>query len=159
MPKDSEKVEKVIVFNDGEVLDYEMAKCCNPIPGDNIFGFLAVIDGIKIHRSDCPNAIQLRANYAYRILSAKWIRKDELNFVASINIKGRDSVGLMNKITQIISNQMNVNIKSINISSNDGVFEGIITLKVHNVSFLKELTIKLKKVEAISSITRTYKHN
>jgi GTP pyrophosphokinase len=158
--KSSEKVEKVIVFNDNdEVLDYEMAKCCNPIPGDNIFGFLTVVDGIKIHRSDCPNAIQLRANYAYRILSAKWIRKDELDFVATINIKGIDSVGLMNKVTQIISNQMNVNIKSINISSNDGIFEGIITLKVHNVSFLKELTIKLEKVEAISSITRTYKHN
>ena len=160
VPKSSNKVDKVIVFNDDdEVLDYEMAKCCNPIPGDNIFGFLTVVDGIKIHRSDCPNAIQLRANYAYRILSAKWIRKDELDFVATINIKGIDSVGLMNKVTQIISNQMNVNIKSINISSNDGVFEGIITLKVHNVSFLKELTIKLEKVDAISSITRTYKHH
>jgi len=151
---------KVIVFNeDEEVLDYEMAKCCNPIPGDAIFGFLTVVDGIKIHRSDCPNAIQLRANYAYRILKAKWINKDEIDFIATINIKGIDSVGLMNKVTQIISNQMNVNIKSINISSDDGVFEGIITLKVHNVAFLKELTKKLEKVEAITSITRTYKHN
>ncbi|MFQ3332129.1 MAG: guanosine-3',5'-bis(diphosphate) 3'-pyrophosphohydrolase [Flavobacteriales bacterium] len=151
---------KVIVFNeDEEVLDYEMAKCCNPIPGDAIFGFLTVVDGIKIHRSDCPNAIQLRANYAYRILKAKWVNKDEIDFIATINIKGIDSVGLMNKVTQIISNQMNVNIKSINISSDDGVFEGIITLKVHNVAFLKELTKKLEKVEAITSITRTYKHN
>ena len=160
VPKKSVNSEKVIVFNDNdEVLDYELGKCCNPIPGDNIFGFLTVVDGIKIHRSDCPNAIQLRANFSYRILNAKWIRKDELDFVATINIKGIDSVGLMNKVTQIISNQMNVNIKGINISSNDGTFEGIITLKVHNVSFLKELTTKLEKVEAISSITRTYKHN
>jgi len=151
---------KVIVFNDDdEVLDYSMAKCCNPIAGDTIFGFLTVIDGIKIHRSDCPNAIQLRANYAYRILKAKWINKDEIDFIATINIKGIDSVGLMNKVTQIISNQMNVNIKSINISGDDGIFEGIITLKVHNVSFLKELTNKLEKIKAISSITRTYKHN
>ena len=151
---------KVIVFNeDDQVLDYTMAKCCNPIPGDSIFGFLTVVDGIKIHRSDCPNAIQLRANYAYRVLIAKWIDKDEIDFVATINIKGIDSLGLMNKVTQIISNQMNVNIKSINISSDDGVFEGIITLKVRNVAFLKELTNKLEKVEAISSITRTYKHN
>lgn len=151
--------KKIIVFNDDdEVLDYSMAKCCNPIPGDLIFGFLTVVDGIKIHRSDCPNAIQLRANYAYRILKAKWINKEELDFIATINIKGIDSVGLMNRVTQIISNQMNVNIKSINISSDDGIFEGVITLKVRNVSFLKELTDKLEKIEAISSITRTYKH-
>ncbi|MDA9612382.1 RelA/SpoT family protein [Flavobacteriales bacterium] len=157
--KSALKVAKVIVFNDDdEVLDYEMAKCCNPIAGDVIFGFLTVVDGIKIHRSDCPNAIQLRANYAYRILKAKWVNKNEIDFIATINIKGIDKVGLMNNVTQIISNQMNVNIKSINISSSDGIFEGIITLKVHNVTFLKELTDKLGKVEAISSITRTYKH-
>ena len=158
--KAEKKAKKIIVFNDDdEVLEYDMAKCCNPIPGDNIFGFLTVVDGIKIHRSDCPNSIQLRANYAYRILKAKWIRKEEIDFVATINIKGIDSVGIMNKVTQIISNQMNVNIKGINISSNDGIFEGVITLKVHNVTFLKELTSKLEKMKAISSITRTYKHH
>ena len=152
--------KKFIVFNeDDEVLDYRMSACCNPIPGDLIFGFLTVVDGLKVHRSDCPNAIQLRSNYAYRILKAKWISKGEIDFVASINIKGIDSVGLMNKVTQIISNQMHVNIKSINITSDDGIFEGIITLKVHNVSFLQELTKKLMKIEAISSITRTYKHD
>lgn len=157
--KSALKLAKVIVFNDDdEVLDYEMAKCCNPIPGDVIFGFLTVVDGIKIHRSDCPNAIQLRANYAYRILKAKWVNKNEIDFIATINIKGIDKVGLMNNVTQIISNQMNVNIKSIDISSYDGIFEGIITLKVHNVTFLKELTDKLGKVDEISSITRTYKH-
>ena len=151
---------KIIVFNDNdEVLNYSMAKCCNPIPGDNIFGFLTVVDGIKIHRFDCPNSIQLRANYSYRILKSKWISKDDIDFIATINIKGIDSVGVMNKVTQIISNHMNVNIKSINISSNDGIFEGIITLKVHNVTFLKQLTTKLKKIKAISSITRTYKHS
>ena len=152
--------DKVIVFNDDEeVLDYKMAVCCNAIPGDIIFGFLTVDDGIKVHRSDCPNSIQLRSRYAYRVLKAKWISKDVIDFVASINIKGIDSVGLMNKVTQIISNQMHVNIKSINISTDDGIFEGIITLKVHNVTFLKELTKKLKRIKAISSITRTYKHH
>jgi len=159
IPKISKKAEKVIVFNDDdEVLDYKLSTCCNPIPGDVIFGFLTVVDGIKVHRSDCPNALQLRSNYSYRILPGKWVYKEELDFVATISIKGIDTVGLMNKVTQIISNQMNVNIKSINIKSDDGIFEGIITLKVHNVSFLKELTKKLEKVEAISSITRTYKH-
>ena len=148
------------MFNeDEEVLDYKMAVCCNAIPGDTIFGFLTVVDGIKVHRSDCPNSIQLRSNYSYRILKAKWISKGDIDFLASINIKGIDRVGLMNKITQIISNQMHVNIKSINITSDDGIFEGTITLKAHNVTFLKELTDKLKKIKAISSVTRTYKHN
>ena len=152
--------KKIIVFNDNdEELDYKMAVCCNPIPGDLIFGFLTVVDGIKVHRLDCPNAIQLRSNYAYRILKSKWILKTDIDFVATINIKGIDSLGLMNKVTQIISKQMNVNIKAINITSNDGVFEGIITLKVRNVYFLKELTTKLKKIKAITSITRTYKHS
>jgi len=156
----SKESKKIIVFNDDdEVLDYKMSACCNAIPGDLIFGFLTVVDGIKVHRSDCPNAIQLRSNYAYRVLKSKWISKAEIDFVAAINIKGIDSLGLMNKVTQIISNQMNVNIKSINITSHDGVFEGIISLKVHNVSFLKELTTKLEKIKAITSITRTYKHN
>ena len=158
--KKTGKSEKFIVFNeDDEVLEYKMAACCNAIPGDLIFGFLTVVDGIKVHRSDCPNSIQLRSNYSYRVLKAKWISKGEIDFVASINIKGIDTVGLINKITQIISNQMHVNIKSINISSDDGIFEGVITLKAHNVTFLKELTSKLKKIKAISSITRTYKHN
>ena len=158
-PKLSKKSERIIVFNDDdEILEYKLSTCCNPIPGDVIFGFLTVVDGIKVHRSDCPNAIQLRSNYSYRILPGKWVYKEQLDFVATISIKGIDTVGLMNKVTQIISNQMNVNIKSININSDDGIFEGIITLKVHNVYFLKKLTNKLEKLEAISSITRTYKH-
>ena len=158
--KTKKRSERFIVFNENdEVLDYKMAICCNAIPGDSIFGFLTVVDGIKVHRSDCPNSIQLRSNFAYRVLKAKWIFKEDIDFVASINIKGIDSVGVMNKVTQIISNQMHVNIKSLNITSNDGIFEGIITLKVHNVTFLKELTNKLKKIKAISSITRTYKHH
>ena len=101
---------------------------------------LHVTDGVKVHRFDCPNSIQLRSNYSYRILSGKWINKDDIDFMATINIRGIDSVGLINKVTQIISNHMNVNIKSINISTEDGIFEGIITLKIHNVSFLKQLT-------------------
>tara|TARA_B100000902_G_scaffold370586_1_gene395824 strand:+ start:1311 stop:3509 length:2199 start_codon:yes stop_codon:yes gene_type:complete len=153
------KSEKIIVFNDTEeVLEYKLAGCCNPISGDIIFGFLTVGDGIKVHRNDCPNSIQLRSNYSYRILAGKWVNKEDVDFIATINIKGIDSVGLMNRVTQIISNQMNVNIKSININTEDGIFEGIITLKVHNVSFLKSLTKKIQKINGISSITRTYKH-
>ena len=101
----------------------------------------------------------MRSNYAYRFLKAEWVNKDEIDFLATISLTGIDNIGIMNKVTQIISKQMNVNIKSINISTNDGVFEGEITLKVHNVQFLNSLTKKLQRIESISSITRTYKHN
>ena len=152
--------DSFIVFNDDEeVLDYQIAVCCNAIPGDEIFGFLSVIDGLKVHRNDCPNAIELRANYAYRILNAKWTSKDHINFIANLNLNGIDSVGLINKVTQIISKQMHVDIKAINIHTDDGVFDGEITLKVHNEKFLSEITKKLEKIDGIVKITRTYKHN
>ena len=151
---------KIIVFNDDdEILDYKISSCCNAIPGDNIFGFLSIVDGLKVHREDCPNAIELRANYAYRILKARWTNKENIDFTANLKINGIDSVGLVNKVTQIISKQLNVDIKSINISTNDGVFEGEITLKVHNDTFLSEITKKLEKIEGIAKISRTYKHS
>jgi guanosine-3',5'-bis(diphosphate) 3'-pyrophosphohydrolase len=154
------KKDSFIVFHDEEdVLDYQIAVCCNAIPGDEIFGFLSVIDGLKVHRNDCPNAIELRANYAYRILNAKWTSKDHINFIANLNLNGIDSAGLINKVTQIISKQMHVDIKAINIYTDDGVFDGEITLKVHNEKFLSEITKKLETIEGIVKITRTYKHN
>jgi GTP pyrophosphokinase len=150
----------LIVFNeDDEILDYKISKCCNAIPGDNIFGFLSIVDGLKVHREDCPNAIELRANYAYRILKAKWTTKQNLDFTANLKLNGIDSVGLVNKVTQIISKQLHVDIKSINIYTHDGVFEGEITLKVHNETFLSEITKKLEKIEGIVKISRTYKHS
>ena len=150
----------LIVFNeDDEILDYKISKCCNAIPGDNIFGFLSIVDGLKVHREDCPNAIELRANYAYRILKAKWTTKENLDFTANLKLSGIDSVGLVNKVTQIISKQLHVDIKAINIYTHDGVFEGEITLKVHNETFLSEITKKLEKIEGIVKISRTYKHS
>ena len=150
----------LIVFNeDDEILDYKISKCCNAIPGDNIFGFLSIVDGLKVHREDCPNAIELRANYAYRVLKAKWTTKENLDFTANLKLSGIDSVGLVNKVTQIISKQLHVDIKAINIYTHDGVFEGEITLKVHNETFLSEITKKLEKIEGIVKISRTYKHS
>ena len=151
---------KIIVFGDNsEILDYKLSNCCNPIANDEIFAFTTVEDGIKIHRNDCPNAIQMRSNFAYRILDAKWVNKDKIDFVATILVEGIDSLGITNKITQIISNQMNVNIKSININSEGGIFNGKISLQVHNVNFLDSLTNKLEKIEGLSSIKRTYDHD
>ena len=151
---------KIIVFGEEkEIIDYKLAKCCNPIPGDDIFGFTTVEEGIKIHRSNCPNAIQLRSNFDYRLISAFWIGKDSVDFIACLTLKGIDRIGLMNNVTKVISSQMNVNINAININSNDGTFEGKLTLKVHNVKFLKSLMKKLKKIDGIQSAERTYKLN
>ena len=153
-------INNLIVFNeDDEILEYKISKCCNAIPGDNIFGFLSIVDGLKVHREDCPNAIELRANYAYRILKAKWTTKENLDFIANLKLSGIDSVGLVNKVTQIISKQLHVDIKAINIYTDDGVFEGEITLKVHNETFLSEITKKIEKIEGIIKISRTYKHS
>ena len=156
----SNKSNQIIVFSDNdEVLPYSFANCCNPIPGDDIFGFTTVEKGINIHKNNCPNSIQLRSNYAYRILKAKWVNKEEIDFIATINIKGMDRLGLINSVTKIISSQMNVNMRAININSNDGVFEGEITLFVHNVSVLNSLTSKLRNVDGVTQINRTYKHS
>ena len=150
---------KIIVFGeDEEVLPYKLANCCNPISGDKIFGFTTVEDGIKIHKDDCPNSIQLRSNYAYRILESSWVDREKIDFIAIINVKGIDRLGLINNVTKIISSQMNVNMRAININSDDGVFEGEITLFVHNVTVLNTLTEKLKNVDGITKIKRIYKH-
>ena len=156
--KQTKQKEKIIAFGeDHKLLDYKLSPCCNPIPGDEIFGFTTIEEGVKVHRVSCPNAIQMRSNFDYRINSAKWIGKDKINFMAYFTIKGIDRIGLMNNVTRIISSQMNVNIKGININSQDGIFEGEITLKVHNVSFLDSLMKKLKKIDGLNSIKRTYK--
>ena len=121
---------------------------------NDIFGFTTVEDGIKIHKDDCPNSIQLRSNYAYRILGSKWVDREKIDFIATINVKGIDRLGLINNVTKIISSQMHVNMRAININSNDGVFEGEITLFVHNVTVLNALTEKLKNVDGITQIKR-----
>jgi GTP pyrophosphokinase len=141
-----------------EQLDYKMSPCCNPIPGDKVFGFITINDGIKIHKQDCPNAISLQANYAYRVLSAKWIDSTKQEFKAIIKIYGVDHVGMVNEITQIISNNMNVNIHNLNISGDDGLFEGNITVSVKNRSQLQKLCDNIKKIEGIDTVDRIYKH-
>lgn len=153
-----DKYDSLVFGKEEEQLDYKMSPCCNPIPGDKVFGFITINDGIKIHKQDCPNAISLQANYAYRVLSAKWIDSTKQEFKAIIKIYGVDHVGMVNEITQIISNNMNVNIHSLNISGDDGLFEGNITVSVKNRSQLQKLCDNIKKIEGIDTVDRIYKH-
>ncbi|WP_373059140.1 bifunctional (p)ppGpp synthetase/guanosine-3',5'-bis(diphosphate) 3'-pyrophosphohydrolase [Zunongwangia sp. H14] len=137
-----------------ETLDYKLASCCNPIPGDNVFGFVTVSDGIKVHKKDCPNAIQLQSNYAYRIIPAKWIDSSQQDFKAVIRLTGIDNLGLVSEITKEISSNMNVNMKNINFESSDGIFSGRITLVVKNNSILNTIINRLKKINGIDKVTR-----
>ena len=149
----------LLVFgNEDERLDYKMSQCCNPIPGDKVFGFITINDGIKVHKKDCPNAISLQANYAYRIMSAKWIDSTKQEFKAILKLYGADHVGMMNEITHVISRNMIVNIHNLNISGNDGIFEGKITVSVKNNTQLLKLSDSLKKIEGIEKVDRIYKH-
>ncbi len=153
--KPKEKSDTIVIGDASQKVDYVMAKCCKPIPGDDVFGFVTIGEGIKIHRTNCPNAIHIRSNYAYRIVPATWAAKeDHTSFVTGILITGIDDVGLVNSITTIISKDLNVNMKSIAFESNDGVFEGHIKVMVEGIEHLNNLIAKLKKVNGIRKIVR-----
>ncbi|MFP5470718.1 MAG: RelA/SpoT family protein [Bacteroidia bacterium] len=149
------KKEELILGDNSNEFDYKLSPCCNPIPGDDVFGFLTINEGIKIHRVNCPNAEQLRANYAYRIIKAKWKSQKIREFLAAIRFEGLDDIGLVHNVTTIISQDLNVNMKSIGFESNDGMFEGKITLYVTDTKHLNELISKLKDVKGIKKIERT----
>ncbi|WMI65745.1 RelA/SpoT family protein [Aestuariibaculum sp. YM273] len=145
----------LLVFGkEEEKLDYKLSSCCNPIPGDDVFGFLTVSEGIKVHKKNCPNALSLQSNYAYRIMTAKWIDSSQQEFLATIVITGIDHIGLVNDVTKIISENMHVNMKSISFESNDGIFSGKINVIVKNNTLLKKLLEKLRKINGIDKVTR-----
>ena len=136
------------------LMDYKFSDCCNPIPGDDVFGFITINDGVKIHRTNCKNSPELLSKYAYRILKAKWYSKNEISFLSSLKIKGTDRVGIIDDISNIISSELKVNMKSISINSNSGVFEGKIQLYVNNTSHLLRLIKKLQKVRNVIKVSR-----
>ena len=148
------KTDQLVLGENMDDIDYKFSPCCSPIPGDDVFGFITINEGIKIHRVNCPNATQLMANYAYRIVQAKWTSQESISFLAGLNIKGIDDVGLVNEITKVISNQSKINMQSISFESIDGVFEGKIMLFVQDTKHLNNLTEKLKKIEGIHNIER-----
>src|ERR1051326_8999057 len=135
-------------------IDYKLSPCCNPIPGDDVFGFITINEGIKIHRVNCPNAIQLMSNYAYRIVKARWTNQEQISFLAGIKLTGIDELGIVNNITKIISSELNVNMRSVSFDTNDGVFEGTLMVFVHDTHHLTELMSKLKKVNGVLTVTR-----
>jgi GTP pyrophosphokinase len=148
------KYDSLVFGKEEEKLEYKLSNCCNPIPGDDVFGFLTVNEGLKVHKYNCPNAVSLQSNYAYRIMPAKWIDSTQQEFSAKIIITGIDHIGLVNEITSIVSENMHVNMKSISFESNDGLFSGKINVLVKNNTIIKKLLEKLKKINGIDKVTR-----
>ena len=148
------KYDQLVFGKDDDKLDYKIAVCCNPIPGDKVFGFITVTDGIKIHKKNCPNALQLQSNFSYRIINAKWIDSSQSDFKTELLISGIDTIGLVNEVTRIISNTHNINMISVHFESDDGVFNGNIILVVKNITILDNLVKNIKKINGIDKVTR-----
>ena len=146
--------DKLVFGKDKETLAYTYAQCCNPIPGDPVFGFVTVGEGIKVHQKDCPNAIALNANYAYRIIDARWMDSTAEEYAANLILSGIDNLGLVNEVTQLISNTMHVNISKISFEASDGIFEGRISVSVKNKNILEKLVDRMKKLEGIEKVQR-----
>lgn len=144
----------LLIGEDMDVYDYRFAKCCHPIPGDDVFGFVTINEGFKIHRTTCPNAPELLSNHGNRIVKAKWLSEQENAFLAGLRIIGTDRVGLMRDVTDIISNELKVNMRSISIDTETGIFDGQIKLYINNTRHLDELIRKLEKVSGVMRVTR-----
>lgn len=149
-----DKSDTIIIGEDFKDIEYKMASCCSPIPGDDVFGFITINDGIKIHRYSCPNAEHLLSKMAYRCVKARWESTKLRENTASITVHGIDRLGIVNRITEIISNQHNVNMKSISFETNDGIFEGNITVLVYDTEHLKQLMQKFEQVEGVQRVVR-----
>jgi len=146
---------ELIIFGErSDKVLYKLAQCCQPIPGDDVFGFVTSGEGLKVHRTDCPNAAQLLANYGHRIVKTKWAKNKEISFLTGVRIVGMDDVGVIQKITNVISGELKLNMRSLSIDSKDGIFEGNIMVYVHDREELNNFCNKLGALEGINKIER-----
>ena len=148
------ELDKIVFGKERESLSYTLSSCCNPISGDPVFGFLTINDGLKVHKKDCPNALTLQSNFGYRIILAKWVISKFDKFTAVLKLSGIDDLGLLNEVTRLISNDMNVNINKINLETENGFFSGFISVSVQNKKILDRLTKNLTKLKGIEKVKR-----
>lgn len=154
-PHYSKKDAELIIFGESsDKIMYNLAKCCNPIPGDDVFGFVSTGKGLIIHRTSCPNAPSLLSNYGHRVVKTKWAKNKEISFLTGLKIVGMDDVGVINKITNVISGELKVNISALAIESHDGLFEGSIKVFVHDKEELDHLVNSLKQLKGIHTVDR-----
>ncbi|GAB4246509.1 MAG: RelA/SpoT family protein [Ekhidna sp.] len=150
-----ENHDLLLLGEDLDIVDYKFAKCCNPIAGDDVFGFVTVSDGIKIHRTTCPNAAELLSNYGYRIIKAKWASSRKHSFEATLMIIGTDRIGLVSDVSNVISDELKVNMRSLSINTESGIFEGTIRLYVEDTSHLDLLVKKLENINGVVKVSRS----
>lgn len=149
------KDAELIIFGESsDRIEYKLAQCCKPIPGDDVFGFITASEGLKIHRTNCPNAAQLLSHYGHRVVKTKWAKNKEISFLTGLRIIGLDDVGVINKITNIVSGELKINISALTIESQEGLFEGIIKVFIHDKEELDELANRLGKLDGIQSVSR-----
>lgn len=153
------KGSELIIFGErSDKILYKLAQCCQPIPGDDVFGFVTSGEGLKIHRADCPNAARLLANYGHRVVKTKWAKNKEISFLTGVRITGLDDVGVIQKITNIISGELRLNMRSLSIDSKDGMFEGTIMVYVHDREELNSFCNRLGALEGIKKVERLESH-
>jgi len=148
------KGETLLIGDEFQKMDYKLAPCCNPIPGDEVFGFITIGDGIKIHRTNCPNSQELMSKYAYRVIKARWRNKETVQFEVGLKFSGIDDVGIVQNITNIISTDMNVNMRAISFEANDGIFQGKVVVLVFDTLHLNNLIDKLRAVDGLLNVER-----
>lgn len=151
----NKKDNELIIFGESsDRIMYTLANCCKPIPGDDVFGFITQGEGLKIHRTNCPNAARLLSNYGHRVVKTKWVKNKEISFLTGIKIIGLDDVGVINKITNLISGTLKININALTIEAKEGLFEGNVKVYVHDKDELDDLVTSLKELPGIESVER-----
>lgn len=158
-PKEVTENHELVFGTDEQDLDYTLAKCCNPVAGDRVFGFVTTADGLKVHRDDCPNSVLLQSRFANRVMKAKWIDQKASTSTVNIEIQGMDRVGIVNDVTKVISSDLNINIKAISFSVDDGLFTGQLTIEVADKVALTDTINNIKALEGISTVNRVVKFN
>ena len=155
----SKGTDSLLIGDDLQKLDYTLSQCCNPIPGDNVFGFLTVNEGIKVHRTSCPNSQQLLSHYGNRVIKAQWSSQVERAYLAIISLKGIDRLGMIQDISRVISEELHINMRGLNVNTNHGVFEGEIKVFVFDTKHMEKLKSKLKKIKGIDKVERVKKED
>ena len=154
LPSNAIQDDVLVIDKNLKGIDYQLARCCQPIYGDKVFGFVTVTGGIKIHREDCPNAPELRKRFGYRIVKAKWSGKGASQYAITLRVIGNDDIGIVNNLTSIISKDEKLILRSINIDSNDGLFSGNLTIMIDDNTRLEALLRKLRTVKGVKQVER-----
>ncbi|MEC7068293.1 MAG: RelA/SpoT family protein [Bacteroidota bacterium] len=150
----TQRFDTLVFGKEMETLKHSLSNCCNPIAGDQVFGYISVNEGIKVHKKDCPNSLSLQSNFAYRIIKAKWVDSSSDEFTAILKLSGIDNMGIVSEVTKSITGDMSININKLSFDSEDGIFTGLISVNVKNKTILNRLINKILKVKGVDKVLR-----